>query len=100
MQQYDVPGKPPNVLMQLEVAAARRGFSRWGTLGEGENERTFEGRYGCLGSLFMSVSERVSVSAVEQDANTTRLLLGANKRRNERVFDDILVQDLGATRVD
>jgi hypothetical protein len=27
----------------------------------------------------MSVSERVSVSAVEQDANTTRLLLGANK---------------------
>ena len=49
MQQYDVPGKPPNVLMQLEVAAARRGFSRWGTLGEGENERTFEAVTGALG---------------------------------------------------
>jgi hypothetical protein len=48
----------------------------------------------------MSVSERVSVSAVEQDANTTRLLLGASKRRNERVFDNLLVQELGATRVD
>jgi hypothetical protein len=48
----------------------------------------------------MSVSERVSVSAVEKDANTTRLLLGANKRRNGRVFDNLLVQELGATRVD
>lgn len=93
-------GRPDGVLMQIEVAAARRGFGRTGVLGEGENERTFDGRYGCLGWLSMSTSQRVSVSAAEQDANTTRLLLTANKRRNEQVFDNLLVQELDATRLD
>jgi hypothetical protein len=56
MQHYEVSGRPDGVLMQIEVAAARRGFGRTGVLGEGENERTFDGRYGCLGWLSMSTS--------------------------------------------
>lgn len=100
MQQYDVPGRPGNVLIQLEQSIQRRGFSRVGVLGLGENERAFEGRTGCLGSLFMSTSEYVRISAVEQGGDTTRLLINANKRRNEQPFDDILTQELGARRVE
>jgi hypothetical protein len=94
MRQYDVQGRPPNVLLQLEAAAHGRGFGRVGVLGAGENDRYFEGRTGCLASFFMSTKEYVKVTAAEQDENTTRLLVSANRARNERVFDDLIAQEL------
>ena len=96
MQQYDVEGRPANVLLQLEAAAHRRGFGRVGVLGATENDRYFEGRTGCLGSFFMSTGEYVKVTAVGQDENTTRLLVSAHKARNERVFDSLIAQELTA----
>jgi len=100
MRQYEIGGRPESVLMRVETAVHQRGFDRVGVLGLGENERTFEGRTGCLGSFMMSTSEYVRVSAVAQDGDRTLLLVNANKRRNEQPFDDVLVQELGATRVD
>ena len=98
VQQYDVSGRPPNVLLQLEAAAHRRGYNRIGILGTGENERTFEGHSGCL-AAFMLGPGPVRVTAVEQGRDSTRLLVSAHKRRHERDFDDLLIREFDATRV-
>ena len=99
MQQYEVRGRPANVLLQLEAAAHRRGYSRTGALGIGENERLFEGHGGCLALIDLGPSP-VKVTAAEQGRDTTRLLVTAHKHRHERDFNDLLIREFGATRVD
>ncbi len=99
MQQYDVRGRPAKILFDLEVLMSHRRFNRAGVLGLGEHERSFDGPQGCLASFFMSISNRVGVSAVELDSRYTRILV-QGLPGNERIFDEVLTEELGAKRVE
>ena len=99
MPQYDVRGRPAKLLLDLEVLVRPWGFNRAGVLGLGEHERSFDGPQGCLAAFFMSISNRVGVSAVELDSRYTRILV-QGLPGNERIFDEVLTKELGAKRVE
>ena len=89
--------EPTNVLARLELHMGHKGYraTREGT----ETTRIFREPAGCFGG-WISAPPGVAFTAVREGGGRTRLSVSVGTPKHLKISEEIVLQELGGTRVD